>query len=102
MKIAHAIAILLFASSAWAQSAPQTVLFVCEHGAVKSVVAAAHFNRLAAERAFPFRAVSRGTAPDSTVPARIGDGLALLSGGRRGRCTRVTALHGDYARPGYP
>ena len=30
------------------QTESKTVLFVCEHGAAKSVVAAAHFNRLAA------------------------------------------------------
>lgn len=58
-----------------AQTPPQTVLFVCEHGAAKSVVAAAHFNKLAAERGLPFRAVSRGTAPDPAVPAGIANGL---------------------------
>lgn len=58
-----------------AQSTPQTVLFVCEHGAAKSVVAAAHFNKLAAERGLPFRAVSRGTAPDPAIPAGISNGL---------------------------
>lgn len=75
MKTVRVIAIMLIATYAWAQPASQTVLFVCEHGAAKSVVAAAHFNKLAAERGLPFRAVSRGTAPDSTVPARISDGL---------------------------
>lgn len=53
----------------------QTVVFVCEHGSAKSVVAAAHFNRMAAERGLPFRAISRGTAPDTTVPSRITEGL---------------------------
>jgi arsenate reductase (thioredoxin) len=57
-----------------------TVLFVCEHGSAKSVVAAAHFNRLAADRGLHFRAISRGTAPDAEMaPAAIqgllGDGL---------------------------
>ena len=57
-----------------------TVLFVCEHGSAKSVVAAAHFNRIAAERGLPFRAVSRGTAPDpemapAAVKGLLGDGL---------------------------
>jgi hypothetical protein len=51
------------------------VVFVCEHGAVKSVIAAALFNRLAAERGLDTRAVSRGTAPDSEVPALVRDGL---------------------------
>jgi arsenate reductase len=76
MKIATALVVLLTAGIAAAQRAPQTVLFVCEHGAAKSVVAAAQFNKLAAERGLPFRAVSRGTTPDVAVPPRIIDGLA--------------------------
>ena len=57
-----------------------TVLFVCEHGSAKSVVAAAHFNQLAAARGLPFRAISRGTEPDAEMaPAAVeglrGDGL---------------------------
>jgi arsenate reductase len=57
-----------------------TVLFVCEHGSAKSVVAAAHFNQLAAARGLPFRAISRGTVPDAEMaPAAVeglrGDGL---------------------------
>jgi len=75
MKTVRVIAMLLIATYAWAQPASHAVLFVCEHGAAKSVVAAAQFNKLAAERGLPFRAVSRGTAPDPTVPARISDGL---------------------------
>jgi protein-tyrosine-phosphatase len=54
----------------------QQVLFVCEHGNVKSLMAASYFTRLARERGLPFRGVSRGTAPDSTtVPAPIVAGL---------------------------
>jgi protein-tyrosine-phosphatase len=56
------------------------VLFVCEHGSAKSVVAAAHFNRIAADRGLPFRAISRGTVPDdemapAAVKGLLGDGL---------------------------
>ena len=52
------------------------VLFVCEHGNVKSLMAASYFNQLAHERRLPYRAVSRGSAPDSTtVPPAIIDGL---------------------------
>jgi protein-tyrosine-phosphatase len=56
------------------------VLFVCEHGSAKSVVAATHFNRLAVERGLAHRAVSRGTAPDAelappAVAGLRGDGL---------------------------
>ena len=46
----------------------QTVVFVCEHGTVKSVLALAYFGQLARERHLPYRAISRGTAPDSAVP----------------------------------
>lgn len=57
-----------------------TILFICEHGSAKSVVAAAHFNQLAAARGLPFRALSRGTKPDTEMaPAAVeglrGDGL---------------------------
>lgn len=53
-----------------------TVVFVCEHGAAKSVVAAAYFNRLAAEKGLSYRAVSRGTNPDSEVASGVRAGLA--------------------------
>jgi arsenate reductase (thioredoxin) len=57
-----------------------TILFVCEHGSAKSVVAAAHFNQIAAARGLPFRAISRGTVPDAemapaAVEGLLGDGL---------------------------
>jgi protein-tyrosine-phosphatase len=55
---------------------PATVVFVCEHGAAKSVIAAAHFNKLATERGLPFRAVSRGTKPNDVVAADVRAGLA--------------------------
>jgi protein-tyrosine-phosphatase len=56
------------------------VLFVCEHGSAKSIVAAAHFNQIAAARGLPFRAISRGTVPDAemapaAVKGLLGDGL---------------------------
>lgn len=59
-----------------------TVLFVCEHGSAKSVVAAAHFNAAAQKAGLPFRAVSRGTDPDAelappAVKGLTGDGLPI-------------------------
>jgi hypothetical protein len=58
-------------SKGHAQTHDSQVLFVCEHGNVKSLMAVSYFNQLAQERRLPFRAVSRGTAPDSTtVPPR--------------------------------
>lgn len=51
------------------------VVFVCEHGTVKSVVALEYFNKLARARGLDFDAISRGTHPDSAVPAPVRDGL---------------------------
>jgi protein-tyrosine-phosphatase len=52
------------------------VLFLCQHGGAKSVVAASHFNRLAAERGLPFVAIA-AAAEDSydAVPAPVADYL---------------------------
>ncbi len=54
---------------------PKKIVFVCEHGSVKSIVAVAHFNRMAAEAGLDYRAVSRGTTPDKEVPAGVIAGL---------------------------
>jgi arsenate reductase (thioredoxin) len=51
------------------------VVFVCEHGAAKSVIAANYFNQLAAERGLEFEAVCRATAPDSTLGSATRAGL---------------------------
>ncbi|HEV8145866.1 MAG TPA: hypothetical protein VGP79_05780 [Bryobacteraceae bacterium] len=52
-----------------------TIVFVCEHGAAKSVIAAAHFNRLAKEKGLPHRAITRGTNLDPEIPPFIRAGL---------------------------
>jgi len=54
---------------------PGTVVFVCEHGSAKSVVAAAHFNQIAAERGLPFRAIARGTTPEAAMAPAAVQGL---------------------------
>ena len=51
------------------------IVFVCEHGAAKSVIATAYFNKLAAERGLPVRATFRGTAPQDDLSARAVEGL---------------------------
>ncbi len=58
-----------------AENQKPIVLFVCEHGSAKSVVAAAHFNKLARERNLNVRAISRGTNPDEEMPLKITQGL---------------------------
>jgi protein-tyrosine-phosphatase len=52
------------------------VLFVCLHGAAKSVVAAAHFRRLAAVKGLAVDAVAAGTEPDPELAPGAVKGLA--------------------------
>jgi arsenate reductase len=49
----------------------QKVLFVCLHGAAKSVLAAADFERLAKERRLPIAAESAGTEPDPEIAPKV-------------------------------
>lgn len=68
-----ALVVALLPSSIHAQlraaPAPQgTVLFVCEHGTVKSLLAKLLFDEYAARVGLAMRAESRGTAIDSAVP----------------------------------
>jgi protein-tyrosine-phosphatase len=63
-----------------AAPAPSRVLFVCLHGAAKSVIGAAHFRRVAAARGLRIGAVAAGTEPDpqlapGAVKGLAGDGL---------------------------
>lgn len=51
------------------------VIFVCEHGAAKSVLAAAYFNKLAVEANLASRAIARGTNPDSELSPKTLEGL---------------------------
>lgn len=54
---------------------PPTVLFMCPHGAAKSVLASAYFQRLAKERGLNVRVESAGTEPDATVSPAVADHL---------------------------
>src|SRR5437773_5249790 len=81
------IAALLFTDgqSANAPAKAPSVIFVCEHGAAKSVIATAYFNKLAAERRLPYRATFRGTSPQAqlsqrTVEAVRADGVIVPVG----------------------
>ena len=50
---------------------PPTILFMCPHGAAKSVLASAYFQRLAKERGLNVRVVSAGTDPDPDVAPAV-------------------------------
>jgi protein-tyrosine-phosphatase len=51
------------------------MVFVCEHGAAKSLIAAAYFNKLAGEKGLNLQAVARGTDPDPTLSPQAVQGL---------------------------
>ena len=51
------------------------VLFVCQHGAAKSVIAARHFAQLARERGLTIDAVAAGVEPDAVIPPHVIAGL---------------------------
>ena len=54
---------------------PPTVLFMCPHGAAKSVLASAYFQRLAKERGLNVRVESAGTQPDAEVAPAVASHL---------------------------
>jgi arsenate reductase len=54
----------------------ETVLFLCPHGAAKSVLAAALFQRLADARGLPLQPDCAGTEPDPELAPRV---AALLA-----------------------
>jgi arsenate reductase (thioredoxin) len=51
------------------------IIFVCEHGAAKSILSAAIFNKLARERRMNLRAIARGTNPDPEISQKVSAGL---------------------------
>ena len=58
-----------------ATTAEPTVVFVCEHGAAKSVIATTYFNKIAAERGLRARAVYRGVNPQAELSVSALKGL---------------------------
>ncbi len=53
----------------------QSILFVCEHGAARSVIAAAYFNKLAKERGLNYEASFKGTDPQDSLTSGTKHGL---------------------------
>jgi arsenate reductase (thioredoxin) len=46
------------------------IVFVCEHGSAKSIIAVSYFNKIAKEKNLSWEAVSRGTSPDAEISAK--------------------------------
>ena len=53
------------------------IVFVCEHGAAKSIIAAVYFNKLAGEKNLNIHATARGTHPDSELSPKTIAGLRV-------------------------
>jgi len=69
-----------------------TILFVCLHGAAKSLIAASHVRRLAEARGVKIRAEFAGTEPDPELTPAAVQGLLAEEIDVRGlRPRRVTA-----------
>jgi protein-tyrosine-phosphatase len=71
---------LLSAVPVWGQSNPEPapkpkVVFVCEHGAAMSVIAATEFSRMAKQNGLDVTVLTRGTKPDAEIPAVVREGL---------------------------
>jgi arsenate reductase (thioredoxin) len=55
---------------------PAKVLFVCLHGAAKSVIAAEYLRRLARSTGRDLEATAAGVEPDDAIPSHVVSGLA--------------------------
>jgi arsenate reductase (thioredoxin) len=80
--LAATLAFTLFVNGQAQEAGKQTeqtpvVIFVCEHGAAKSILSAALFNRLAGERGLNLRAIARGTNPDPEISPKVARGLQV-------------------------
>ncbi len=53
----------------------RSIVFVCLHGAAKSVIAATYLNHLSTERGLNIRATAAGIEPESEVPPQVREGL---------------------------
>ena len=75
LSVIAAVAWTMFQSSPAPSADAPSIVFVCEHGAAKSVIATAYFNKLAAERGLPYRATFRGVNPQDDLSVRALEGL---------------------------
>jgi len=69
------LAVTTLAAQQESKIAQLKIVFVCEHGAAKSVIAAKELEKLARERGISIQAVSRGTTPETDIPLLVRTGL---------------------------
>jgi arsenate reductase (thioredoxin) len=72
----------------------KTILFVCEHGAARSTIAAAYFNKIAMEKGLKYNAVFRATNPDTALTQATKKGL-MEDGFEIRNLKPVLLNHGD-------
>jgi len=83
-------AVLSTSPTIWRQAMThEKVLFVCLHGAAKSVLAAADFERLAKERGLPIATESAGTEPGPEIAPPVLAALKAEGVGMAGRKPRL-------------
>src|SRR5260370_15066897 len=58
-----------------ASATKPTVVFVCEHGSAKSIIAAVEFERMAKEKGLDLNIIARGANPDAEIPKVVRDEL---------------------------
>jgi arsenate reductase (thioredoxin) len=75
MKLLLLVGIALTACKSDSAPPVTEVVFICEHGAAKSVVASEYFNKLAAERGLAVRAIARGADPQADLSGSAVKGL---------------------------
>ena len=57
------------------EKSSKEVLFVCTHGAARSPIATAYFNKIAKEKKLNYHAIFRGTEPDKALTPETDQGL---------------------------
>jgi arsenate reductase (thioredoxin) len=92
--------LLFVVESVFSQMEAKTILFICEHGSAKSIVAAAHFAKLARQEGLNVHVISRGINPDKSIPEAINSHL-VEDGLERHDKAPMQLTKGDIANSDY-
>lgn len=76
MRIVFSFLVLCSIIACVQKSPSKEIVFVCTHGAARSPIAAAYFNKMASENDLNFHAIFRGTEPDDALSAATVKGLS--------------------------
>jgi len=75
MKIRAVFLTLFFGPFIGLAQEIKTIVFVCEHGGARSIIASLYFNKMAKENHIQYRSVFRGLVPDSVITTQTAAGL---------------------------